>query len=124
MAVEGSNPLVFALVEDITEYKQTEAALRRVSSGRRRMYAFDLGSANRGDSAIGSLQGWCLNWMDDPNTSRESFETESTQTTAMCIPLQTGSLLKALPIQTSFRVLRPDGSAIWLKRTRGGLQTP
>ena len=68
---EGSGPLVFAFVEDITEYKQTQAALReseqrlRLAVRAGRMYAFDWDP--RTDAILRSEE--CrdiLNWMDDP----------------------------------------------------------
>jgi len=121
---EGSNPLVFALVEDITEYKQTKAALReselrlRLAVRAGRMYAFDWDL--RTDVIVRSEE--CrdiLNWMDDPehDTSRSFFNRVHPDDREVYTAAETGLTPKNPAYQTSFRVLRPDGSAIWLEDT-------
>src|SRR5882762_9264635 len=76
----GSSPLVFALVENITQRKRTEEALReseqrlRLAVQAGRMYAFDWDTETDVIVRSGEYAD-VLNWMDDPehDTGRESY---------------------------------------------------
>ena len=121
---EGSVPLVFALVEDITEYRQTEAALReseqrlRLAVRAGRMYAFDWDL--RTDVIVRSEE--CrdiLSWMAEPehDTGRNFLARVYADDREGYTAAETGLTPTNPAYQTSFRVLRPDGRAIWLEDT-------
>jgi PAS domain S-box-containing protein len=121
---EGPSPLVFALVEDITERRRIEAAQRegeqRLSLALRagKMYAFDWDIQT--DVILRSRE--CkdiLSWMDDPEheTGREFCARVHPDDREKYAASETGLTAEKPAYQTSFRVLRPDSSVIWLEDT-------
>jgi PAS domain S-box-containing protein len=129
---EGSSPLIFAFLEEITEYKQTEAALReseqrlRLAVRAGRMYAFDWDP--RTDMIVRSEE--CrdiLNWMDDPEheTGRNFSDRVHPDDREVYSAAEAGLTPEHPAYQTSYRMLRPDGSVIWLEDTgRAFFNTP
>ena len=124
---EGSGPLVFAFVEDITEYKHTQAALQeseqrlRLAVRAGGMYAFDWDP--RTDAILRSEE--CrdiLNWMDDPEhgTGQGFFERVHPDDREVYRAAEAGLTPEHPSYQISFRMLRPDGSVIWLEDTARG----
>lgn len=119
---DRGTPLVFAFVEEITKHKLAEKALReseqrlRLAVQAGRMYAFDWDTTTDAIVRSGECAG-ILNWMDDPTSDtgrgflarvhpedREAYAARPTRLT----PENPG-------YQTSYRVIRPDSSVIWLE---------
>jgi PAS domain S-box-containing protein len=121
---DGGSPLVFAFVENITERRRTEEALREseqqlhlaVQAGR--MYAFDWDT----ETDVIVRSGECtriLDWIDDPthDTGREFYARVHPDDRAMYTAAEIGLTPENPAYQIGFRVLRPDGSVIWLEDT-------
>jgi PAS domain S-box-containing protein len=110
------------MIADITERKRTEEALREsqerlglaVKAGR--MYAFEWDSATDVITRTGECDS-IFNWMDDPTrvTGRQFVSSIHPADQEAYAAVQT-ALTPENPIyQTSYRVLRPDGSVVWLE---------
>lgn len=110
------------MIADITERKRTEEALREsqerlglaVRAGR--MYAFEWDSATDVITRTGECNS-IFNWMDDPTrvTGRQFVSSIHPADQEAYAAVQT-ALTPENPIyQTSYRVLRPDGSVVWLE---------
>jgi signal transduction histidine kinase/ABC-type uncharacterized transport system substrate-binding protein len=125
-----------ALLASNTELKRSEGVLReneerlRLAVQAGRMYAFEWEAAT--DAIVRS--GECVhifNWMDDPmrDTGREFAARVHPDDRARYAATETGHTGENPVYQTSFRMLRPDGSVIWLEESghaffddEGGLQ--
>jgi PAS domain S-box-containing protein len=121
---EGESPLVFAFVENITERRRTEEALREseqrlslaVQAGR--MYAFDWDPET--DVIVRSVEcTHTLNWIDDPmhDTRREFYARVHSDDRDMYTAVVSGLAPENPAYQISFRVLHPQRGAIWLEET-------
>ena len=118
----GEAMRMLGMAFDVTELKRTQEALReseerlRLAVQAGRMYAFEWDAAT--DVIVRS--GQCvdiLNWMDDPthDTGGQFLaRVHSDDREAYAAP-ENGSSPENPTYQTSYRVLRPDGSAIWLE---------
>jgi signal transduction histidine kinase len=118
----GEAMRMLGMAFDVTELKRTQEALREseerlslaVQAGR--MYAFEWDAAT--DVIVRS--GQCvdiLNWMDDPthDTGGQFLARVHPDDREAYAAPENGPSPENPTYQTSYRLLRPDGSAIWLE---------
>jgi PAS domain S-box-containing protein len=116
--------LILALLIQGARRKRAEEALReseerlRLAVQAGRMYAFEWDTA----SDVIARSGQCrdiLNWMDDPtlDTGRQFAARVHPDDHEEYAATETGHTAANPVYQTSFRMLRPDGSVIWLEES-------
>jgi len=122
--IDGASPLVFAFVENITERRRTEDALReseqrfRLAAYAGKMFSYEWDAAT--DAIVRSGE-----YAEMLCTDKEAHLTTGQQTLAKVHPDDREKFLAAdaalsvekPDLRVSHRMARPDGSVIWVERT-------
>ncbi len=122
--IDGAPPLVFAFVENITERRRTEGALReseqrfRLAAYAGKMFSYEWDAAT--DAMVRSGE-----YVEMLCTDKEADLTTGQQTLAKIHPDDREKVLAAdaalsaekPDLRVSHRMARPDGSVLWVERT-------
>ena len=122
--IDGASPLVFAFVENITERRRTEDALReseqrfRLAASAGKMFSYEWDAAT--DVMVRSgeyAEMLCTDKEGDLTTGQQTLAKVHPDDREKVLAADAALSVEKPDLRVSHRMARPDGSVIWVERT-------